>query len=239
MRATRRTAAVLSAVIVVVLAGCGGGGEEPVGLATETGDAPTAPSSEGGDEPGSTGEPTSTAQPTPTGPDDGGDQPEPGPTFTQPYIPGDEPSVINLPEELDVEPPDQVGDDEREVLRAVGRFMASWQAILFGADAELSGIEETATGSIRDSLVSFIAQAEDEQWVFTGEPMQLTARSVSVDGDQAEVGLCLVFPGWVEFRGGSVSPYPSPERYAVELERTGDRWVVSSAQEQDAAPCDR
>ncbi|WP_129667850.1 hypothetical protein [Phytoactinopolyspora endophytica] len=232
--AAGRAASVLSAVAVLVLTGCGGGGEEPVGLETEAGLATTAPPDEGGDEPTPTSEPTST-EPA----DGGGEEVDPEPTFTQPHIPGDDPSVIDLPKELDVEPPSEVSGEEQEVLQAAGRFMASWQAILFGADEEQSGIRDTATGAILDSLVSFIAQAEEEKWVFTGDPMELTARSVSVDGDQADVELCLAFPGWIEIRGGGVTPYPSPERYALELERAGDGWVTSNTQEQDAAPCDQ
>lgn len=185
-------------------------------------------------------EPTTTAEPTPTSDGENDEEdPEPAPSFTQPYIPGDEPRVIDLPDELPVEPPDgEVSDEEREVLEAAGRFMASWQAILFGADAERAGVRDTTTGEQLDRLMQFITDRDEQSWVFTGDPMELTARSLSVDGDSAEVDVCLVLAEWVEFRGGSVNPYGSPERYLVHLQRVDGAWKTADAQEEDADVCE-
>ncbi|NED95146.1 hypothetical protein G1H11_07440 [Phytoactinopolyspora alkaliphila] len=226
---TARVAAA-AAMAALVLTACGGGGTEPPGLDGQT-DVVTSPPPTDLDEPPASGESTATPPPD----DDGGSEPEPG--FTQPYLPGDEPNVIELPDELPVEPPDDATDDELEVLEGVGRFMASWQAVLFGADAELSKVRDTAVEPQLGRLIEFIGQAEQEEWVFTGEPMLLQARDVSVNGDSAEVDLCLALPGWIEFRGGSVSPYPSPERYIVDMQQRSGTWVASNAREQDAQAC--
>jgi hypothetical protein len=220
---------VVATVLAFVLAACGGG-EEPPGLDGQT-DVVTSPPPTDVDQPEPTEEPAAT---TPPGDDE---ESEPEPSFTQPYLPGDEPSVITLPDELPIEPPDDASDDELEVLAGAGRFMASWQAILFGADEDLSNVRNTTSEPQLGRLTSFIEQAEQEEWVFTGDPMRLQALDVSADGASSEVDLCITLPGWVEFRGGSVTPYASPERYLVYMQLQGGTWVAFDTKKQDPEAC--
>lgn len=219
-------------VMSALLAACSAAGEEPVGLGPSDGVA-TSTSTPGEAEPTATADATTPAQPD----DEGGDEPEPQASFTQPYVPG-EPRVIDLPDELPVRPPDGINDEQQAVLDAVGRFMASWQAVLFGADEDRSGIAETSGGAQLDQLRGFIADAAEQEWVFTGEPMLLRARSVEVDGDAATVDLCIGLPNWFEFRGGQLQLYNSLERYTIDLERADDAWLATDTQQTDESACD-
>lgn len=231
----RKAAAALVLVTGAVLVACDAAGTEPVGLATD-GVVTNSPVPD--DVPTSTTEPTPTTRPDDDGPDDDGtDDPEPRASFTQPYVPG-EPRVIDLPDQLPVDPPDGVSDAELEVLDAVGRFMASWQAVLFGADEERSGIGLTSTGVQLGRLRDFVRDAAEEEWVFTGDPMRLGARSVGVEGDVAEVDLCIELPQWFEVRGSRIDPYNSLERYAIEMERVDGQWLAADTQKTEADVCD-
>ncbi|NDL58553.1 hypothetical protein [Phytoactinopolyspora mesophila] len=219
-------------VAALAVTACGADREEPEGLGTET-PAATDPAAD------PTGEATGNADATPGSDEDDVDPTaEPEASFTQPHLPTEEPSVIELDDELPVQPPGDVSDDEREVLEAAGRFMATWQAVLFGADAEHSRLYDTTTGVQLDRLTSLIDEMAEDEWVFVGEPMELEALSVSVGGGEAEADLCIGLPGWIEIRGGVGAPFGSVERYLISLWMEDGRWMVTDATSQDTAECD-
>lgn len=207
--------------IGALVTGCTAGADEPPGLSTE-------PGSTGSVEATSTESQTAEAEPT-----------EPSASFTQPYLPEGEQSVIDLPTDIPAEPPAGASDAEREVVGALGRFMASWNALLFGAGVSESGIEETSSGTQLDRLRDFAAEAEEKQWVFVGDPMALEVRSVEVDGGSATVDVCVGLPQWFEYVGEvrRALPVPSPERYTVTFRSRGEDWSASETEQQDAAVC--
>jgi hypothetical protein len=136
-----------------------------------------------------------------------------------------------------LEPPANATDQEAAVVEAVGRFMASWTAILFGAGVENSRIEQTAAGSQLESLVDYAAESDRLERVIVGEPMRLRLLGVDVVDTAAEADICLQMDGWVELTDGSAELMPSTERYVVSMARSGSDWLASSTQQQDPAEC--
>ncbi len=223
----RRMAPATAAALMLVIAGCSSDSAEPAGL---DGTATTTV----GPVPDPTDTPAATTS-TPDPPDDA--TPEPEASFTQPHLPGDEPSVISLAEELPIEAPEGVTDDDLQVLEAAGRFMASWQAVLFGADDKQSGIRDVATGVQLDRLIDLIGEMDREEWVFIGTPMQLEALDLGVAADRAEVDLCIRMLDWFEIRQGAAAPASHLERYRLDLRLLDDQWLVEDTAVQDNTAC--
>lgn len=218
-------------VATAAFAGCSSAADEPEGLADPTTATASGAASEG-----------ETAAPAPSGHSDASpepqEQPEPSPTFTQPFLPPGEQSVIDLPTELVIEPPDDATDDELAVLAAAGRFMASWDAILFGAGDEQSGIFTTSVDPQRTRLINYLVESVSKQRVIVGEPTVIELRSVSVRGDSAEVDICTIMRGWVQYTGGTPEPQPEVERLILTMDLDGDQWLASDTGQADPEPCE-
>lgn len=228
-----RSVALVAAGALAVAAGCSAAGEEPAGLTTE----PAAGSPSGGSTTPPPAEPSDDAGETP--PAETGEPGEPDPSFTQPYLPEDAQSVIELPTDLPVEPTEGASEQEQEVVAALGRFMASWNALLFGASLEQAGAEETSSGEQLDRFREYVADAEEREWVFVGQPMQLTVRAIAVDEPTATTDVCIDLPQWFEWVNGELQmpQVPSPERYVVTFQSGDGGWIVSDTDEQDPADC--
>jgi len=209
-------------LLALTVCGCQASAEEPAGLSTDPPDTPLR---------------TPTPVPEPDGPTSQAPIAEPVPSFAQPYLPG-EPSVVELPEALALEPPPDATDGEVAVVDAAARFMASWNAVLFGAGVEQSRIEHTATGVQLETLVDYAAESEKLQRVIVGEPMQLRLLDVEVAGSNADVDICLEMIGWVQVTDGATGPLmPSLERYVVSLTQSGSDWLAAGTQQQNPAEC--
>ncbi|HEY9376002.1 MAG TPA: hypothetical protein VIQ02_02765 [Jiangellaceae bacterium] len=148
-----------------------------------------------------------------------------------------EPSVVELPEALVLEPPANATEDEAAVVAAVARFMASWSAILFGAGVERSRIGQTATGAQLEALVDYAAESERLRRVVVGEPMRLRLLSVAVADTSAEADICLQMDGWVTVSDGQTQLMPSGERYVVSMARSGSDWLARSTEQQNPTEC--
>ena len=211
-----------SGMLAVALCGCQAAAEEPAGLSTEPMLTPAS---------------TPTSSPGPDATASAPSVAEPAPTFTQPHLPG-EPRVVELPEALALEPPADATDEETAVVEAVARFMASWNAVLFGAGVERSRIEQTATGAQLETLVDYAAESDQLERVIVGEPMRLRLLGVETGGSSAAADVCLEMIGWVEVTDGAAGPLmPSLERYVVSMARSGSQWRAIGTQQQDPTEC--
>lgn len=228
MISVARASRVLLAVVFLVATGCSSVQDEPAGLtasqAVDTDAGPARDTSTPADEADESLTPSS-------------DVPsEPNPSFTQPFVPG-EPSVIELREQLPIEVPDDATDEERAVLEATGRFMASWDAILFGAGEEEAGIYETATGEQLKRLIELGVETKMQSTVTVGEPTVIDLVDVTVDGDTAEVDVCITMKDWVEYAAGEPTQLDETERQLVTMVREGKTWRASNSSPQDASAC--
>lgn len=206
-------------MLVIALCGCQTAAEEPAGLSAQRMATPVRT-------PTASLESDATTSASPVA--------EPAPTFTQPHLPG-EPRVVELPEVLALEPPQDATDEEAAVVHAVARFMASWNAVLFGAGVERSRIEQTATGAQLETLVDYAAKSDQLNRVIVGEPMRLRLLGVEVGSSSADADICLEMIGWVEVTDGVVGPLmPSLERYVVSMVRSGTDWRAIGTQQQPA-----
>jgi hypothetical protein len=209
-------------LLALTVCGCQAAAEQPAGLSTDPPDTPSR---------------TPTPAPESDGPASQATVAEPVPSFSQPYLSG-EPSVVELPEALALEPPPDATDAEADVVDAAAKFMASWNAVLFGAGVERSRIEQTATAVQLDTLIDYAAESEKLRRVIVGEPMRLRLLDVDVAGSNADVDICLEMIGWVEVADGVVGPLmPSLERYVVSMTRSGSDWLATGTQQQDPAEC--
>ncbi|PZF80019.1 hypothetical protein [Jiangella anatolica] len=222
---SRRGLAWCAAVLVVMLpASCSPAGEEPAaprdGAATASGRA-------------STQAPSSPEEPSP------GDAPDgsPQPTFTPPYQPRGDERAVELPAELPIEAPDSATAEEHAVLAAAGRFMASWDAVLFGAGDERSGILRTATDPQLARLLNYLAESAAKERVIVGEPTELELLAVSVIGDKAEVDLCTIMRDWIQYTGGTPEPQPEVERLILTMSLADGVWLASDTEQADPDPC--
>lgn len=224
----RRTLVLGATVLAVLLSACSSAGEEPEGL---TGDAttvsattpPSAAPSGAGDDPDA-----SPSRPAP----------EPGATFTPLFLPPDAERVVELPSELPIEPPDDATDEERAVLRAVGRFMASWDAVLFGAGDEQSGILRTAVDPQLGRLLTYLVESVTKQRVVVGEPTRIELRDITVGDGTAEVDICTIMRDWVQYTGGTPEPQPEVERLVLTMKLVDDAWLASDTEQADPEPCE-
>ncbi|RIQ23282.1 hypothetical protein [Jiangella rhizosphaerae] len=222
---SRRTL-VLGATVLALLfpASCSSAGDEPAGLADDT----------------ATGSVTSSQPATPSDQPDASPsapEPEPGATFTPPYLPPGEERVVELPTELPIEPPDGATDDERAVLRAAGRFMASWDAVLFGAGDEQSGILRTAVDPQLGRLLNYLVESVSKQRVIVGEPTEIELRDVTVGDGTAEVDICTIMRDWVQYTGGTPEPQPEVERLVLTMTQVDGAWLASDTEQADPEPC--
>ncbi|MBB5788255.1 hypothetical protein [Jiangella mangrovi] len=224
---SRRLLALVAAT--AALAGCSAGGDAPEGLSEPATTASASAPAGATDEPTPSDDPDTSPAPQ--------DEPRPSPTFTQPFLPPDEQSVIDLPAELVIEPPDDATDDERAVLVAAGRFMASWDAILFGAGDEQSDIFATSVEPQLGRLLNYLVESVSKQRVIVGEPTVIELRSVSVTAETAEVDICTVMRHWVQYTGGTPEPQPEVERLLLTMTRDGDGWRASDTAQADPEPC--
>lgn len=216
-----------------VLTGCSSAGDEPSGLPGPTTTASaSAPEWAGSDTPEPTGEPDA----SPSSPSGG--EPEPSPTFTQPFLPPGERSVIDLPAALVIEPPDDATEEERAVLDAAGRFMASWDAVLFGAGDEQSGIFATSADPQLGRLLNYLVESVSKERVIVGEPTVIELRSVSVHGTTAEVDMCALMRNWVQYTGGTPEPQPELERLLLTMTHEGGAWLATDTKQADPQPCE-
>ncbi|TDD72030.1 hypothetical protein E1262_04775 [Jiangella aurantiaca] len=226
---SRRTLVPGATVLAFLLsASCSSAGDEPESLT---------------DEPSTGAVTTSASAPPPGGgdsPDGGpsGPAPEPGATFTPPYLPPDEERVIELPSELPIEPPDGATDEERAVLQAAGRFMASWDAILFGAGDEESGILRTAVDPQLGRLLNYLVESVSKQRVIVGEPTEIELRDVTVGDSTAEVDICTIMRDWVQYTGGTPEPQPEVERLLLTMTLVDGAWLASDTEQADPEPCE-
>ncbi|TDE15767.1 hypothetical protein [Jiangella asiatica] len=221
-----RRAATLAVLVAAALAGCSEPGDEPEGLGGTTGTG-TSSAEPDPTEPGSTG--TSGNEDSP--------EPEPSPGFTQPYLPEGEESVIELATELPIDVPDDATEEETAVLTAVGRFMASWDAILFGADPETARLAETATDPQFSRLVQYATESTMDQRVTVGEPTVVELMDIQVDDTTAEVDVCITMTNWVEYVGGEAEPLDAVERQVLTVKDVEGRWLVSDANPKGATGC--
>lgn len=222
-----RAAHVVVAGVFLVLAGCSSAQDEPAGLtgsrsaATDVDPAGTTAPTDGPDE----------SAPTSSEPSN-----EPNPSFTQPFVPG-EPSVIELPDQLPIDIPADATDEERAVLEATRRFMASWDAVLFGAGEDESGIHETATGEQLERLIDLGVKVVMQRTVTVGESTVIDLVDVSVDGDTAQVDMCITMRDWVTYTDGEPEELDELERQVVTMVRAGDTWKASDSKPMDASSC--
>lgn len=225
---TRWRDGVVALAVVATAAACSAPADEPAGLSTS---APPA------DVDGSSPPPSPTSDPSrPASTEPASDAPEPDPSFTQPFVPG-EPSVIDLPEKLPIDVPDGASDAERAVIEATGRFMASWDAVLFGAGEQRSGIHETATGEQLRRLIDLGVNSAMQNKVTVGEPTVIDLVDVSVDADTAEVDICITMNDWVEYSAGEAEELDETERQLVTMVRTDGSWLASDTKPRDASSC--
>lgn len=226
---SRRALALSAAVLVVLLpASCSSAAEEPPGLTDGTATAPGTP-------------PVSAVpsdEPTDPGDDPSEPAPEPGAAFTPPYQPPGEERVVELPGELPIDPPDGATDEERAVLQAAGRFMASWDAVLFGAGDEQSGILRTAVDPQLGRLINYLVESVSKQRVIVGEPTEIELRGVDVDDTTAEVDICTIMRDWVEYTGGTPEPQPEVERLVLTMSLVDGAWLASDTEQADPEPCE-
>ncbi|WP_053207033.1 hypothetical protein [Jiangella muralis] len=226
---SRRALAVGAAVAAFLLpAGCSAAGEEPTGLGSSTGSADVTTSA-------STvpSDPPTVAGDVPSAP-----APEPAAAFTPPYQPPGEERTVELSAELPIEPPDDATDDERAVLLAAGRFMASWDAVLFGAGDEQSGILRTAVDPQLGRLLNYLVESVSKQRVVVGEPTELRLRDVTVTDTTAEVDLCTIMRDWVQYTRGTAEPQPEVERLVLTLTLVDGDWLASDTEQADPEPCE-
>ncbi|WP_116947126.1 hypothetical protein [Jiangella endophytica] len=228
-----RRALVLGATVFVFLlpASCSSAGEEPAGLSDGTTTVPATESASAAP----TDQPTETTVP---GDEPAEPAPEPGPTFTPPYLPPGEERTVELLTELPIEAPGDATDEELAVLQGAGRFMASWDAVLFGAGDEQSGILRTAVDPQLGRLLNYMIESVSKQRVVVGEPTQLVLRGVSVDGDAAEVDVCTIMRDWVQYIGGTPEPQPEVERLVLTMTLVDGAWLASDTEQADPAPCE-
>lgn len=224
----RLLAFVAATAATVAFAGCSSAAEEPEGLPDPT----VSASASAGETSGPAPSEQPDASPAPQ------DEPRPSPTFTQPFLPPGEESVVDLPTELVIEPPADASDDERTVLAAAGRFMASWDAILFGAGDEQSGIFATTADPQLGRLISYLVESASKQRVIVGEPTEITLRSVSVDGDTAEVDICTIMRDWVQYTGGTPEPQPEVERLVLTMTLRDGAWLATDTEQADPESCE-
>jgi hypothetical protein len=225
--------AAATAVGVAALAGCSAGGGEPSdpsgSAAATTATATASPSAGAPSETAPSDDPD--AAPAPQ------DEPRPSPTFTQPFLPPGEERVIDLPTELPIEPPPGATHDELAVLAAAGRFMASWDAILFGAGDEESGIFATSADPQLGRLLNYLAESVSKERVIVGEPTVIELHAVSVNGDTAEVDICTVMRDWVQYTAGTPEPQPEVERLVLTMTHDKHGWRASDTAQADPEPC--
>ncbi|WP_222851415.1 hypothetical protein [Phytoactinopolyspora mesophila] len=197
----------MAAVTVLTLAACGSG-DEPAGLdATEPSTAePTAPAAE----PETTDSPEPTADPTE---DPTSDDPTPVATFTQPHLPQE--NIVELREVIPITPPDEVSDEEMEVIEAYGRFEASWEQILWGVPPEDSGIEDAAIDPNLSRIRDYAEESVETERVSTGPPSSIVALSVDVNGDEATLEACIDTRGWFTGTAGSMPNESEPYYLSV------------------------
>lgn len=206
---TRRVDVV--AMTIVMIGGCSADSGAPQGLPEATN--PTAPADE----------PTATAS-------------EPDPAFTQPFVPG-EASIIDLPDTLPVEGADDLGAAEQGVVDALGRALAGWDAMLFGADPGRAGLETWFGGVLLGSLVDYSVESVVQQRVMVGSPTRVVLYDVAVDGATATVDVCLHAEDWVEYVHGEASePVEPVNAYRMPGEVSGDSWRFTDATSIDL-PC--
>ena len=224
--------AAATAVVAAAPAGCSAEGGEPSGPPGSATGATTATASPSVSAPSETA-PSDDPDAAPAPDDD----PRPSPTFTQPFLPPGGERVIDLPSELVIEPPPGATDDERAVLDAAGRFMASWDAILFGAGDDQSGIYATSVDPQLGRLLNYLAESVSKERVIVGEPTVIELHAVSVNGDSAEVDICTVMRDWVQYTGGTPEPQPEVERLILTMTHDEHGWRASDTAQADPEPC--
>ncbi|WP_035812871.1 hypothetical protein [Jiangella gansuensis] len=224
---SRRGVKLATLTAVAALAACSSPAEEPAGLSD-----PTTTESTPADADPTDSEPAETPR--------GDDEPpatEPSDGFTQPFLPDGQESVIELAPQLPVEIPGDATAEEEAVLEVVGRFMAAWDAILFGADPETARLAESATNPQLGRLVQYSAESVLEQRVTVGEPTVIEVRDVSVDGTTAEVDACITMANWVQYVRGEPEPLDAVERQVLTVENVDGRWLVSNSTQKGATAC--
>ncbi|SDU88124.1 hypothetical protein [Jiangella alkaliphila] len=225
---SRRVLALGATVLVFLLpASCSSAGEEPAGLGDGTATGPATASAS------LPSEPSDEPDDSPSAP-----APEPGATFTPPYQLEGEERVVELPSELPIEPPDGATDDERAVLQAAGRFMASWDAVLFGAGDEQSGIMRTAVDPQLGRLLNYLVESVSKRRVIVGEPTQIELRDVTVDDTTAEVDICTIMRDWVQYTDGAAEPQPEVERLVLTMTLVDGVWLASDTEQTDPESCE-
>ncbi|SDS07015.1 hypothetical protein [Jiangella sp. DSM 45060] len=226
---SRRALAVGAAVAAFLLpAGCSAAGEEPTGLGSSTGGSAVTTSA------------SAVPSDPPTVPGDvpSGPVTEPSAAFTPPYQPPGEERTVELHAELPIEAPADATDEELAVLRGAGRFMASWDAVLFGAGDEQSGILRTAIDPQLGRLLNYMVESISKQRVVVGETTHLVLRGVSVDDTTAEVDVCTIMRDWVQYIGGTGEPQPEVERLVLTMTLVDGAWLASDTEQADPAPCE-
>lgn len=220
--------------VALLLTACQGGSTEPgSGETTVTADTPT-PSASNGSTVADTPEPSSSSA-SPEEPDEPSGTPEasstPEASFTQPYVPG-EPSVITLPETLPVETPRDPSAAGQEVVDALGRAMAVWDSILFGADPEEVNIETVFAEDMLRSLSDYAEESRDIERVSVGSPTRTVVQDLSV-GAMATVDVCFYTPDWVEYIGGEeAGPVDAVSGYRMRAEARQGEWKFTGAREE-------